>query len=189
MEAFGVQLRLTQGVTHRDAGTGYRNPRAVAHARGYGDDETGFVYAGDVCGVRGPEYSGTLGVYVLLAGQSCGNLGVLSSFRISPSTVIEGVLHGPGEDLHIVGVREGRKIVGRDHTHHLRERRPAGGRWTVGVNGTIFVCKGEGLPDDGLVGSEVFFGDDSTFLQDVAGESARQLPLIEQVCSLLPYGL
>src|SRR5918998_3736108 len=70
MEAPRVQLRLSQGVVHRDAGAGDHEPRTVAHGGGDRDDVTLVVHAGGVRGVRRAEDAPTLFSGVLLAGQA-----------------------------------------------------------------------------------------------------------------------
>src|SRR5215203_5921991 len=57
------------------------------------------------------------------------------------------------------------------------------------MDGAPVVGKGERFAEDRLVRGEVFFGDDPALVEDVAGDSARQLPLVEQVRPFSAYGL
>src|SRR5918994_7204831 len=82
VESSGIQLRLAQGVVHRDAGAGNDEPRAVAHARGYGDGEPVAVHARKMRGVGGSEGSedpAPLPGRVFLPGQPLGDLAVFST--------------------------------------------------------------------------------------------------------------
>jgi hypothetical protein len=57
------------------------------------------------------------------------------------------------------------------------------------VHGAARVSERERLPDDGLIGDEVFFGDNAALFEDVRGSAASQLPLVEEVRSLLSHGV
>src|SRR5918995_1413535 len=105
VESSGIQLRLAQGVVHRDAGAGNDEPRAVAHARGYGDGEPVAVHARKMRGVGGSEGSedpAPLPGRVFLPGQPLGDLAVFGTIEVGRVAVLERELHGPGEEPRVL---------------------------------------------------------------------------------------